>query len=454
VFFFIANYLAAGCTVGVRLFFSIVGYGIDYNDTPDIFFLRVLSPISFLMSQVGLSSNTHYDSQGMLVAKGLSYSGGIVVLGYVFAAVLIYVLSYYSYRRRQSESAGDLLAFSWLKPVFRWGAGLCAGYLAGILVASLSSKFPIWVGLVVFGLLAFFVADMFVQKTFRVFTRKRFRECVLFLGFVAVSYGGMYGATYGVEQYVPEESQLAGAYLYMNYPVEFTGEQLGEAIRMHEEILSRSGQLRELVETEAPEDVIVLSFIYQFTNGKKLERLYQLPSEDEFCLGLTETLYSYEMEPDSFMRYLIGSDYADIRDFEEAAFEYESEDGSYTSHMLEPREAVTVYRALCADAEAGTLQKYNLSNFYTPDAELSEEESSVYLYFKFLHTSEDWEDAFDVANGLLLPNSVVTSYTSEEDNLSGYLNVAFGEDCTNIIDALCDLGVIGSPDELVFEEEE
>jgi ABC-2 type transport system permease protein len=269
-----------------------------------------------------------------------------------------------------------------------------------------------------------------------------------------VSYGGMYGATYGVEHYVPEESQLEAAYLYMNYPVEFTGEQVSEAIRVHEEILSRSGQLRALVETEAAEDVIVISLIYHFTNGKKLERLYQLPSEDEFCLGLTETLYSYEMEPDSFMRYLIGSDYADIQEFEEGAFEYESEDGSYTSHMLDAQEALSIYRALCADAEAGTLQRYNLSNFYTPEDEFSDEDSGVYLYLKFFHTTEDWEDAFDVANGFLLPNSVVTSYASEEDNLSGYLNVAFGEDCTNIIDALCDLGVIDSPQELVFDLDE
>jgi hypothetical protein len=236
----------------------------------------------------------------------------------------------------------------------------------------------------------------------------------------------------------------------MNYPVEFQGDQLGEALRVQEEILSRSNQLQEMLETEESEDVITISLIYHFKNGKKLERLYRLPSEDSFCVGLTETLYSYEMEPDSFMCYLVGSDYGEIENFEEAEIEYDSEDGSYISHSLDPETAVAVYRALCADAEAGTLQKYNLRNFYTPDLDMSVEEPSVYLYFKFTHASEDWEDAFDVANGSLLSNSVVTSFVSEEDNMSGYLNVAFGEDCENIIDALLAEGVIGSRDDLVF----
>jgi ABC-2 type transport system permease protein len=438
--------------VGVRLIFSLNGYGINYNDTPDILFLRVLSPIDYLMDGVSLTSISYYDSKGALASAGISYSGGGIVLGYALAALLVYAVSYYCYRLRRSESAGDLLAFSWLKPVFRWGVGICSGYFVGILVKSMVTGFSMWAALVVFGLIAYFVADMFVQKSFRVFTRAGFRESVLFLGFVVISYGGMYAATYGVEHYVPDESKLEKAYLYMNYPVEFEGGQMSEVCQIQREIIEQGRQLQE--EAEEDGDAITVSFIYHLKNGGKLERLYKLPADEDFSVDLAAELYQYELEPDSFMKYLVGSDYDEITRFEETEVEYDSEDGSYISQTLDSSAAAKIYRAVCEDVKAGTLQKYNLQNYQNEDAYSYMQETGVYLYFKFYHTSEDWEDAFDMANGSLLSHNAAGYVGYEEDNKTGYLNLSLGEDCTNVIDALCEAGVIDSVDDLLFSDPE
>jgi ABC-2 type transport system permease protein len=432
VFFGLVNYLALGCTLGVRLLLAQLGYGISYNDTPDILFLRILSPIDYMIGAISLLARSRYDSNGDLIA-GLCYSGGRAVAGYALASVVVYALAYYCYTRRRSESAGDLLAFSWMKPVFRCIAGIGVGYTAAIVTNSFFPGIPIWVMVVVFGLLAFFVADMFVQKSFRVFTRRRFRECAVFLGCVAVSYGGVYGAAYGVEHYVPDESQLKSAYLYMNYPVEFQGGQIGDVLAIHEGILEHGREMEALAASDDTEEVLTISLIYHFKNGKKLERLYQLPSGDAFCENLAETLYGYESEPDSFMKYLVGMDYDRITEFEEAQVEYDSENDEYVGHTLSAADSAKVYRALCEDARAGTLQKYSLRGFG------EQEESDMYIYFEFYHTSEDWEDVFDVANGSRFSENFIGA-TGEEDSAVGYLSISFGEDCENLIAALRDAG--------------
>jgi ABC-2 type transport system permease protein len=299
--------------------------------------------------------------------------------------------------------------------------------------------FSMWIALVVFGLLAYFVADMFVQKSFRVFGRQQFRECVFFLGLVAVSYGGVYGAAYSVEHYVPDEAMLESAYLYMNYPVEFEGAQIADVIAIHEEILSQGTLLQELVESEETEEVFTVSLIYHFKSGRKLERIYQLPDGNAFCEEIEETLFGYETEPDSFMKYLVGTDYAEITEFDEAQVEYESEDDDYVGHTLDPATAAKVYRALCADAVEGTLQQYNLRGI------AEQEDSDMLLYFQYYHTTQDWEDAFDVANGSLLSHSV-SGDGDDRDSRAGYLNISFGEDCTNLIDVLSEEGILDPED--------
>ena len=53
----------------------------------------------------------------------LSYRGLRVLAAYVAAAVVIYLIAYYCYKKRRIESAGDLISFNWVKPLFRWGVG-------------------------------------------------------------------------------------------------------------------------------------------------------------------------------------------------------------------------------------------------------------------------------------------------------------------------------------------
>jgi hypothetical protein len=278
---------------------------------------------------------------------------------------------------------------------------------------------------------------MFIEKSFRVITARRFREAVIFLGFTAVTYGCVYGAAYGVEQYVPGGEQVENAYIYMNYPVEFEGSEIESVRKIHEQILEHGNEIQRLAASDDADEVLNVTLIYHYKNGKSLERLYQLPSGEAFCEELAKNIYGYETGADSFMKYLVGMDYESITDFEEAEVEVESEDEDYAGYVLTPELSQKVYKALCEDAKDGTIQKYNLSLFG------EQEDSDMFLYLSFNHTSEDWEDVYDVANASVSSEDIAAVGASgDEGSAVGYLNVSFGEDCENIMQVLEAEGIL------------
>ena len=76
-----------------------------------------------------------YNQETDLMSGVLSYRGLRILAAYVAAAVVIYLIAYYCYKKRRIESAGDLISFNWVKPLFRWGVGTGVGYFAGVLMA-------------------------------------------------------------------------------------------------------------------------------------------------------------------------------------------------------------------------------------------------------------------------------------------------------------------------------
>lgn len=98
---------------------------------------------------------------------------------------------------------------------------------------------------VAFGFVSFFIAQMFVEKGFRVFCRRRFCESGLFVLFVLGSFWGCSkNATY-LEQYVPDADQVSRVEVSLDYPVEYKGDSVRVARQAQKEILSHAEIYRE-----------------------------------------------------------------------------------------------------------------------------------------------------------------------------------------------------------------
>lgn len=449
VYFFVLNFLSVGALVGVQSIVTFLGYGLEFDSLKNVRLLRILSPINYLQNNVRFRLSTFYNKIGDEVITGVNYRGGRVVACYAIAAILIYLIAFYGYRKREIECAGDLLAFRWVKPVFRWGVGVGAAYACAIVLADFFDTVLIWISplmffgmVIILSIIGFLVADMFVQKTFRVVTRKRLKECGFFLIFVVVTFGGFYATASGLQNYVPDKDEVEYAYLNMNYPVEFQGADVQKAIDMQADILAHATEFQKNLKDNS--SLIVVS--YALKDGSRISRSYRIPvdAENEHGHELAELQYSYEVNPKSFLTYMFGYDYKEITEFESSQFEYYDDGNNYMSKNVDAGVAYALYWAVTKDAEAGVLQKYNTVDFANAEDQPDYETAGINL--SFMHSSKNWQDIYQRANGEVRSST----YDVGDSMREGYAYITFGSDCTNILKTLAKYGLIDSVDQQIF----
>lgn len=218
-FYGVLNLLAFG--VHEMLFMLARLFFFGWSSGGDVYpLVEWLTPIWKLISTVNYTSN--YDNAGNFL--NYSFTGLWVVGAYAAAGVVLAALGLAVYRRRKSESAGDVVAITWAKPIFRYGVGLCTGLLFGqglyaILWESFNdgeSAAAMAVCMILTGLVGYFGAEMLLQKSFRVL-KKAWKGGVALaaaLVLVCASYALDF---FGVESYVPEIDRVESMYFNIGY---------------------------------------------------------------------------------------------------------------------------------------------------------------------------------------------------------------------------------------------
>lgn len=448
VYFFVLNFLGQGIATLVRNTLSFLGYGISSASIQSIPLLQPLSPIQYLLDHVSFSTVSHYDEIGDQVVTGVTYRGGVVIFAYAMAAFVVLGLSYYGYRKRALECAGDLLAFDWIKPVFRWGVGLCVAYGCTLLIANFLDSVFVWVSAPLFfamvlllALLAFLIADMFVQKNFHIIKKARVKECVAFLAFAAVSFAGVYFCSQRLQNYIPNQDSIEAAYVEMNYPVEFEEAEVQTALDLQKKILSRGNEYKKNALGTSSSQV---SFTYHLKDGRTLSRQYKIPYEMDMGTELINEVYGYETQQVNFLKYEFGCDYDKITQFNNSQLEYYDGIDNYVNKGMSEENAQKLYQAVVADAGEGTIQKYNTYNYAAEEA--SQGYATAAINFSYLHSTEDWQDIYQRLNG----TAKVEYHSNGESGMEGFAYIQFGSDCTNILNTLVEMGMIDSIDAPIF----
>ena len=80
--------------------------------------LEFLSPFYYAFRLVDFHKRTEWVNNVYTAITGIRFSGAHIVAGYTIMGVMFLVLSYFLYKKRQLESAGDFLTFPVLKPIF------------------------------------------------------------------------------------------------------------------------------------------------------------------------------------------------------------------------------------------------------------------------------------------------------------------------------------------------
>lgn len=186
--------------------------------------LTVLSPVVQLVSL----GNAYWDPALSSPFEGLQYP---LLLCYGVASLVLSVLALLLYRKRASESAGDMVALPLLRPVFQiccaLGCSLILGWFFWVLLFQQAEAWgTLLCSLLLGGMIGWFAAAMLMKKSFRVFVKKQWLGLAAFSLAICIAVLLLVLDVFGIVRRVPEPSQLRSAQLRSGgVTVQFTEEE-------------------------------------------------------------------------------------------------------------------------------------------------------------------------------------------------------------------------------------
>ena len=392
VFYGILNFLVIG--VEFLLDSVLVEYVYGYISLQWMNILaRWLTPALNLYSLLQVRNDSVF-RDGILVEQkftllGLQYAMLYAVVGLVLAVVALLV-----YRRRQLETAGDVVSVAVVRPVFRYGVAFCAALTFGALLYSIfgyllpDTAWSLLILMLLCGAVGYFVAEMFLQKSFRVF--KRWKGCVVFLICLSALMAAMELDLTGFEKRVPQLEGIQSvrvegihsapydsasqADLELNDP-----EDIALVVQIHQMIVDHKEEIEAgrypttYYDTEYRGEYKswsgnTLTLSYQMENGSQISRRYfdinVLSEELDQPDSLSALLQELVNRPDA-VRQAYGLDQIDPKDTVSAFVEVYNTDKETFEHVEVSGEGnrTRLCQAIQMDLEEGGLgERFLLEN--------------------------------------------------------------------------------------------
>ncbi len=212
-------------------------------------------------------------------------------------------LSWLLYRLRHSESAGDVMVFRWLRPVFRYGVAFLSALTVGRLfyVMLWESVFqkgdwcdPVPMGfcLAAGGILGYYIASMLLEKSLRVFKGSLRGVGAVCAGVLVLTlWLGL--DPFGLETRVPdagevESVRVSGYNIDMALYAGQYDEDIREVVDLHQAIVDDRAYIKDQEniyraygipydeESQTEWQYVGLTLRYTLKNGSELERVYNM----------------------------------------------------------------------------------------------------------------------------------------------------------------------------------
>lgn len=449
VFSTIVNFLFVGGKFFIIALISVMSYGV-----PGEFWASrwdALSPLYFMVEKIGVQFDY---STGNAAYTGII--GGRVVAGYALAAVVLIVCAYILYQKRNVETVGNLISVTWMGPVFRWGVGFCGAVLFALFANSFVSYLSMTVqflvmtaAAVVFGIVFFFCAQMFLEKGFRVFRKKRFQESGIFAVILVAVMLLLKADVFGVERKVPDVPDVKEAYINsVSYAGGKEQEDISEIIELHREILKNKPKYSYDYYMESNQYYWV-NIRYYLKNGSTLTRNYNIPVEGQDAFGENSPgrlLLDMVTRPETYIRSVCGMNYEE-NEYQSGSMQFpvsvEGEEDSTAvsseSKELTKEQAEALCQAFLLDVREGNF-KEQIENGMRASYDEYEKElywSTIQLSYTNPKGYETYSDRYYYAQRRV-------SYVVDDDTV--YIN--FNPKCRHIIQTLIDEKIIESQDEL------
>ena len=242
--------------------------------------LSWLSPLMYMLSNVKASDGLdsfYGDSSRVAFAelKGLP-----ALTDYAMAGAVLLMISLLLYRRRQMETAGDVLAVKPLRPIFRYCASLCAALLLpSIFMDAMGSRLAgltltlVLIALMLLGAAAgYYLAEMLLQKSFRVFRCRAWGILALWAVLSCLTLAFEFDL-FGYERRIPALEEIAEVQLPSIGRSTDDPEAIALCRQLHQRILDN----KDHNENQADKDSgRYLHLLYTLKDGREIQRLYRV----------------------------------------------------------------------------------------------------------------------------------------------------------------------------------
>lgn len=377
VFYFVGNILVPGMEYLLRNFAGNFLYG--YSGYTDVA-LGFLSPPLYMYPRVDIASIETCESDSYYVtAYALEHRSFMILAAYALAGLVIALIALLLYRTRKSEMTGSTVAFPWATPIFKYGVAFCTAvalgqflyyFLFGQYRSSGNDSLPGTIlCMVAAGLVGYFVAEMLIKKSFRVF-RAGAKGAAIVAGVLVLLGIGMSFDLTGYEKHVPDESEIESAFYTFSGMTHVTTDDADTIRRLtaaHQAIVkSRNEQARIADASDADtlsqndhDDIepFHLRLTYYLKDGSQLSRSYSLylrRSDLTVPSSATARVNALYMCRESVLRRVLGYGCEHLGDtprFLDSYCYYYDENSNTKDYALTAAQAEQVYAALMQDVQ-------------------------------------------------------------------------------------------------------
>ena len=467
MYVFAVNYLSWIVYYLIQVVITTFGYGVQSLSATAESIAQLFSPLGFFFDNLNFREVYSVGDNNEII--DVIFNGWQFLILYLVIAVVLYIAAYVVYKTRKIESAGDFLTVKWIKPIFKGAVGIFGGIFSAMVLRAILLETRIGCNVVVFvvlmllsGVIFYFIADMFIKKSFHVFKKRDWVSCGIFSVVLLVFFGGMYFFAEQYESYIPEQSEVKSASINMGYKIELEGDSVKLVIELHEKILENVDLIEAVIESgNRAHDSVSIQYVLE--SGEWVTRRYQLPVEVVELNEVYESILALESDTENYLRNEFGKNYDKVEVFYDGRVEAPFIEGereqvelnynfTYNSISLKPEQAEALYHAAIADAKAGTLMKYNIYtiSYLTSDqAEVYTKSSDAYLSIDYKDPNAKENESYKGSATGIDDEVYEESYESTK---GVYVN--FGPDCENIINKLIEFEFIKSAEDIWWGEAE
>lgn len=376
VFYFVGNILVPGMEYLLRNFAGNFLYG--YSGHTDVA-LGFLSPPLYMYTEVSIASIETCESDSYYVtAYALEHRSFMILAAYALAGLVIALIALLLYRTRKSEMTGSTVAFPWATPIFKYGVAFCTAvalgqflyyYLFGQYRSGGSDSLPGTILCMVAAGLVYFVAEMLIKKSFRVFRAGAKGAVIVSLALVLLGVAMSFDLT-GYEKHVPDESEIESAFYTFSGMTNVTTDDADTIRRLtaaHQAIVKNRNEQTRIADawdadtlSQSDHDDIEpfsLRLTYYLKDGSQLSRSYSLylrRSDLTAPSSVTARVNALYTCRESVLCRVLGYGYEHLGDtprFLDSYCYYYDDNSGGKDYALTAAQAEQVYAALMQDVQ-------------------------------------------------------------------------------------------------------